>query len=80
MPGLVPGIHVREARAAVNGRDRPGHEGWNDLTGYVEGMVLALPAERQAASVLSAGASGAGFGPPFATPTRAGRSTRPPIV
>ncbi|MCS3982214.1 hypothetical protein M2191_006897 [Bradyrhizobium japonicum] len=28
MPGLVPGIHVLgRARKAVNGRDKPGHDG-----------------------------------------------------
>jgi len=29
MPGLVPGIHVLAAREGVDGRDKPGHDGWN---------------------------------------------------
>jgi hypothetical protein len=29
MPGLVPGIHVyRQRKQDVDGRDKPGHDGW----------------------------------------------------
>ena len=27
MPGLVPGIHDRDERPTVDGRDKPGHDG-----------------------------------------------------
>jgi hypothetical protein len=29
MPGLVPGIHVLAAKEVVDGRVKPGHDGWN---------------------------------------------------
>ncbi len=31
IPGLVPGIHVRAGSAAVDGRDKPGHDDGNGL-------------------------------------------------
>ncbi|MGY2901658.1 hypothetical protein ACVWVY_000679 [Bradyrhizobium sp. URHC0002] len=30
MPGLVPGIHVLPGAKDVDGRDKPGHDGWEN--------------------------------------------------
>ena len=31
MPGLVPGIHTLAGKKDVNGRDKPGHDGFESM-------------------------------------------------
>ena len=49
MPGLVPGIHVLgSAKEGVDGRDKPGHDGFSDKKRHIHNAASPAVASAKA--------------------------------